>query len=722
MASLVEKIARRLFHERRKVWKILFAVAAIFDFLKCWPVFLEGWMGAVRSNKGVSSGLPSFWPQQRDLDDGDTCSTYSSAFYTILGKCLYTLDWTGPLFCLLCIVEAVLRAQEARENLLEMAALDNFEKKLAKLYSSARNFQTVQDEDTMYDDGDILARNTLRFWTPVIATLSLWAVLLPWRSMLDKGCDADADTALATYWISQFLEQSAKGATYAIDELVDWAWHLALPFSFWELHKIIQRIQTLLRWVRYFRFAGPMMRMLLKLNDQLMEFLKTSKQAWKANAEKAKRIIHRSMLFADIAKIESQNRRSYGLSKIPSKTVLKMASEEASEVGNLIKEKRQKGKKLNRELATLKEQVLRSSKVFPTSELYDRLIDLSQEFTTTLGSTLWSANLISPRTRFSVSWRIIVTCALVSELCRISTAVQMYGRPNVSYTTIMMSALGCATNRGGNILTATGRFTRKVVRHILKLPQEQLLSTCTKSSIASHSMANLLLKMSGVFEMTIDLVCFLDIYVWFFTGELDLDGRVIPKPFFYRCILPGTLVQVLDHPTVPDVLPNLLYYCVTAASAVGYSRLIRWMVAVVPTINVFLVDPIKKFLFRPMEQDEWLRYTESLAVFPAISGADIRYTMTMSHPNLANFDEADEDLPKMRRRSSMNIMPSTLEHRGSDRRRSSAFMVTEDRSNSFLPSVGELRRRESSSAGLNIESHDVPMDDESMHFNDLMTH
>ena len=59
-------------------------------------------------------------------------------------------------------------------------------------------------------------------------------------------------------------------------------------------------------------------------------------------------------------------------------------------------------------------------------------------------------------------------------------------------------------------------------------------------------------------ETFIDVVSFMDIFFWFFTGELDELGFVVPKHFITRCIIPGTLVQVLDHPTLPDVLPALL--------------------------------------------------------------------------------------------------------------------------------------------------------------------
>ena len=756
--TLLERIARRVAQEWEIIWKLVLAVVAIADVLGCWPVFVEGWNSAVsqrKSNLGTSSlatwdflkkpkhgtddwaaeNACAAYDADDDYDyDSLTCATYS-LYYDMLGTARYLFHWMGPLFCFLCILEAVRRAQQAREDMLEMAALDQFEKKLARLYGSTRRLSinsasvpqhAIQhehhstpshqssslEEETTYEQDDILARRTLRFWTPVLSTLFLWSLLLPWSNLLNTDCGSEVDTALATLWITQALGQLNATASWMMDELTTIAWNLLLPFSFWQPHKIYLRILTLLRWVRYFRFAGPLLRVLFKLNDQFLVFFKTKQQAWQLKAEKTKRELRRSMLFEDIRKVESFTKLSGFWAKVPTWQIFQAAKETPlAEVGGLLKDKKKQSTKLKRQLDDLKAQVGKSPKAFPTSEIYDRIADLSKEFTSTVGSTLWSANLILPQTRFSLSWRVIVTCALLSEVSRICTSYQLYGRVNVSYTAMMGSVLGCASDRGGNILTATGRLTRKIVRKLVKFPKEQLLSTCTTASIKAHGggMANFLLYFSSAFETTIDLVCFIDIYVWFFTGELDLNGQVVPKPFFYRCILPGTLVQVLDHPTVPDVLPNILFFSLSASGAVGYSRMIRWLVAIVPAVNVLLVDPIKSFLFRPMEEDEWLKYTESMAVLPVLSGADIRYAMNMSHPNFGDFQYQQ---PTLRRsvtiERNVNLSQPKSPQNGPIRRtKTNSPLRTTPKLKSFVPlvpSMGELQRGESSSAGLNLDS------------------
>lgn len=79
--------------------------------------------------------------------------------------------------------------------------------------------------------------------------------------------------------------------------------------------------------------------------------------------------------------------------------------------------------------------------------------------------------------------------------------------------------------------------------------------------IPSGPQALLILRFGQFLEFFVDAVVFLDIFIWFLTGDIDVDTHaIIPKPFFTRCVLPGTLVQVLDHPTLPDLIPGLVSY------------------------------------------------------------------------------------------------------------------------------------------------------------------
>ena len=99
------------------------------------------------------------------------------------------------------------------------------------------------------------------------------------------------------------------------------------------------------------------------------------------------------------------------------------------------------------------------------------------------------------------------------------------------------------------------RFRRQVfsVLHLFDTPAVDV-AVCIPIGI--HAVTILLI--GRMLEVFVDAVAYFDIFVWFLTGEIDETHAIIPKPFISRCIIPGTLVQVLDHPTLPDLLPSLV--------------------------------------------------------------------------------------------------------------------------------------------------------------------
>lgn len=82
------------------------------------------------------------------------------------------------------------------------------------------------------------------------------------------------------------------------------------------------------------------------------------------------------------------------------------------------------------------------------------------------------------------------------------------------------------------------------------------------------------------FLILVSLVCFLDVFVTFFTGELDeLTGSLVPKPFFVRWILPGLLLQLAINPSV-DRVGEAFFGLWGQIIALGPVRVYRWAEAV----------------------------------------------------------------------------------------------------------------------------------------------
>ena len=134
--------------------------------------------------------------------------------------------------------------------------------------------------------------------------------------------------------------------------------------------------------------------------------------------------------------------------------------------------------------------------------------------------------------------------------------------------------------------------------------------------VPSGHQAMLIIQFGSLVERVIDTVVFVDIFVWFLTGEIDMDTHlVVPKPFITRCIIPGTLVQVLDHPTLPTLLPNILKSLLRVSKTIGYSRLVRWVLAMAPAMKIVVFDPLKSFFFSHIKEDEGImRYAESVGM------------------------------------------------------------------------------------------------------------
>jgi len=173
---------------------------------------------------------------------------------------------------------------------------------------------------------------------------------------------------------------------------------------------------------------------------------------------------------------------------------------------------------------------------------------------------------------------------------------------------------------------------------LVPFPKDSLWILCVPTSWFSK----LLLLLGSALETFIDVVSFLDIFFWFFTGDLDPStGIVVPKPLFSRCILPGTLVQVIDHPTLPNVLPSLLANLAAFAAELGWSRLVLWSCALVPALVNDFFMPASAYFFRHLEEshdgddgdsvdnnDLLMTYAESFGYLPTRSTQTLERTMT----------------------------------------------------------------------------------------------
>ena len=97
---------------------------------------------------------------------------------------------------------------------------------------------------------------------------------------------------------------------------------------------------------------------------------------------------------------------------------------------------------------------------------------------------------------------------------------------------------------------------------------------------AAHSIWSNVIRFAVTETLVIvGVVCYLDVFVTFFTGELDPEtGTLGPKPFFTRYFLPGLLLQLVVNPQMART-SAFFVEAVKWIGHVGPVRVWRWTAA-----------------------------------------------------------------------------------------------------------------------------------------------
>jgi hypothetical protein len=102
------------------------------------------------------------------------------------------------------------------------------------------------------------------------------------------------------------------------------------------------------------------------------------------------------------------------------------------------------------------------------------------------------------------------------------------------------------------------------------------------------------------FLIIIGLVCFLDVFVTFFTGELDgQTGELIPKPFFARWVLPGLVLQLLLNPQLGTFAEGLSSLWERILDF-GPIRVLRWSVTTIVPLALYLSKKFIRYIWMPL--------------------------------------------------------------------------------------------------------------------------
>jgi hypothetical protein len=257
----------------RYIWKIVFAAVALADITYTFYLMQDD----------SSSQQEEVCPiTQDDIEHNRTNITF---IYEIWNSGAYRkpkVSWVSPIFCVLCLVEAVLRACDARSMALHNRALDELEQKMLKLAHRSRMQLSKIFSPTKIFGGDLSNEQDnakrlsfidrwMKFnrscwtWIPAVTTFAFWIVILPTEIEDFRQVCGNVklrDSALMTKWLIM-MSRSIAMLSLAFGEFVNSIiWTKIIPYR---IHKqpqrFIKRIKVVLQGIRFVRFAGPLARM-----------------------------------------------------------------------------------------------------------------------------------------------------------------------------------------------------------------------------------------------------------------------------------------------------------------------------------------------------------------------------------------------------------------------------------------------------------------------------
>ncbi len=247
----------------RSIWKVIFAITALLEiyFIALCLRKIEYCQSTTQSSENEFSINNNF-----SVRAWEPTRTISQLVFV----------WISPLFCLLCVVEALIQAVEVRKAALDNRALNELEKSLlrAAQRSSVRlsMFFLGSAADQNHKKRTVTTiSKVLRSWLSAIATIAFWLLILPTKTAdFHRHCGRSRihDSAVITQWINRSSHSLSNLSLAFHDTIESFFWTRVLPFRIHkEPQRFIHRLQVILRWIRFARFAGPLFRMVSMNNS-----------------------------------------------------------------------------------------------------------------------------------------------------------------------------------------------------------------------------------------------------------------------------------------------------------------------------------------------------------------------------------------------------------------------------------------------------------------------
>ena len=189
----------------RSVWKVIFAITAALELQ-----YIILLMRRVDDTKHDSDEYcQSTLVYVEDNEFSINYTFIDRAWESTITISQLVFVWTGPLFCALCIIEALVRAVEARRAALHNRALDDFERSVLRMAQQSSVRLSMFFRGSTHDQGHTTKNistvsKVMRSWFPPVATIAFWLFILP-TDVADFhhrcGSDRLHDSAVVTQWM-----------------------------------------------------------------------------------------------------------------------------------------------------------------------------------------------------------------------------------------------------------------------------------------------------------------------------------------------------------------------------------------------------------------------------------------------------------------------------------------------------------------------------------------
>mmetsp|Transcript_4344 Transcript_4344/g.7263 ORF Transcript_4344/g.7263 Transcript_4344/m.7263 type:complete len:767 (-) Transcript_4344:33-2333(-) len=324
----------------------------------------------------------------------------------------------------------------------------------------------------------------------------------------------------------------------------------------------------------------------------------------------------------------------------------------------------------------IKQQQMQKQKETMSVEERRRMYELQDELGAEASHLLNQRMLMRPNTRFAVTWKIIfVFCVLfeISQLAFAPTLAKYIDEQSGEKLNIgkvlelnLIPTPASEWKECGNLkkpVTKVGRKGSSVVHWIKRVgrkAEEEAMKEvqedekldeveeddvdapwyCHKPFRTAQGLYITFLKIAIYeFLVFVGLVCFLDVFVTFFTGELNPEnGNLIPKPFVSRWLIPGIILQLLVNPqmeTVSKYVGAFLDY----THQVGPIRVYRWTAAffypLLSVIGYYLIHDVWRPLVKK-NNNNTLDHDPFAMPIHADRRAQMQQTKPLGRPKLAD--------------------------------------------------------------------------------------